>query len=482
MSQSTLFDYFLTLPKAIEIQPKLIPLIPNPKKRELAELLSTADQYYEETTNKRPKHYAKIDNATKLNIIEYHLEEDCTYDDTISAFEDLDLKISTVSSWVTEYKRLLDVYGKDENGIELARQDFLKSKRGRPSILPDSMENKLVDNVKSITDVGGKITPHSISLIAKATIDNSTEPDEMKEIMIQKITMRWSRSFLSRIGYVKRKPTTNRLLTSEEENSAKNVMMSIMYKVSLYNPNLVLMMDETMAPYSPIESYTYAPSGTKEVKVRSFSTKKGCTVTFTITKSNVLLPCQIIWEGLTPRSIPNFKSPDGFYNVYAGATGNDGKRTKTNKWQNRKTILEYISKIVSPYLKKQRKENPNEPALLIMDNHWSHMDKVIDDPLKDLNVTPVYLPPNTTHLYCVLDLSVNKPFKAYYRQEYDSYCVGHLSKQLVTKNADEIDMNMSLTLLKPLVGKWIGCAWKKLKENEEEIVSNGWKQVEKNLL
>jgi len=43
-------------------------------------------------------------------------------------------------------------------------------------------------------------------------------------------------------------------------------------------------------------------------------------------------------------------------------------------------------------------------------------------------------------------------------------------------------MDMSLTLLKPLVGKWISGAWKKLSENQDEIISNGWKKVEQNLM
>jgi len=225
------------------------------------------------------------------------------------------------------------------------------------------------------------------------------------------------------------------MLTSVEIDVSKSSMMSLMYRVGQSNPNLVMMMDETMAPFSPVESYSYAPKGSKEVKVRSFTTKKGCTVTLTITASNLLLPAQVIWEGLTQRAVPKYKSPAGFINVFAGATGKAGSRTKTNKWQNRKTILEYLNGIVGPYINKQRSIlHSSEPGILIMDNHWSHIDPIIEEPLKELNIIPLYLPPNTTHLYCVLDLSVNKPFKNYYRDEYDGYCVGHISKQLVEKN------------------------------------------------
>jgi len=410
------------------------------------------------------------------------LEQDCTYLQTINAFQDLDIRLTTLYTWVKEYKQLLLIYGNDEKGIELERQDFLKSKRGRQGILPEQLELDLIENIISIRQVGGKITPKSVSILAKATVINSDLPDEMKETIKNKTGVHWARDLLERMGYTKRKQTTDRILTFDELNLAKNSMMSIMYRLNNSNPNLVLMMDETMAAYSPVESYTYAPKGDKEIKLKSFSTKKGCTATFTITKSNVLLPVQIIWEGLSTRSIPKYKSPTGFINVYAGATAQYGSKTKTNKWQNRKTIVEYISFIIVPYVKTIRAQlSSTEPALLLMDNHWSHLDPVIQEPLEQHNIIPLYIPANSTHLFCVLDLAINKPFKTYYREEYDSYCTDYLSKQLRIKKPDKISMKLSLTILKPLVGKWISAAFLKIKAKEEEIISNGWKQLESNL-
>src|SRR5688572_22568389 len=103
-----------------------------------------------------------------------------------------------------------------------------------------------------------------------------------------------------------------------------------------------------------------------------------------------------------------------------------------------------------------------------MVNHWSHLDSVIEGPLKNLNVIPLYIPPNTTHLFCVLDLVINKPFKSFYRAEYDAYCVNYITKKLGHQSPDDINLNLSLTVLKPLVGNWISSAWKKLKDSFSE--------------
>jgi len=37
---------------------------------------------------------------------------------------------------------------------------------------------------------------------------------------------------------------------------------------------------------------------------------------------------------------------------------------------------------------------------------YSHLDQVIESPMKELNLIPLYLPPNSTHLFCILDLAI----------------------------------------------------------------------------
>jgi hypothetical protein len=253
-----------------------------------------------------------------------------------------------------EYKKLLKKYDDFDDGVNQARQDFLKSKSGRVPILPEWLEQDILERIRIVGEVGGKITPQTVSLLAKATIRKRDEDDDMKDLMTPKITLKWSRNMLARKGFVRRKQTTNRILRPSELDEAKLKMMGIMYRINSVDPSLVLMMDETIAPFSPCDSYTYAPEGSHEIRVASISTKKGCTVTFTIT----IIP-QIIWEGLSEKSIPYFQCPDEFVNVYAGNTGTvgtDGKKQKkkTNKWQNRKTIVEYINKVIKPYITYQR--------------------------------------------------------------------------------------------------------------------------------
>ena len=58
----------------------------------------------------------------------------------------------------------------------------MKTKSGRPPLLPFSLESEIIDILKDTAQVGGKITPQTVTIIAKAVIKNSEEPEELKSI------------------------------------------------------------------------------------------------------------------------------------------------------------------------------------------------------------------------------------------------------------------------------------------------------------
>lgn len=68
------------------------------------------------------------------------------------------------------------------------------------------------------------------------------------------------------------------------------------------------------------------------------------------------------------------------------------------------------------------KENP---CLLIMDNHESHLSIVAIELAKSNGVTILTLPPHSSHRMQPLDVSVYGPFKAYYGQAVTSWLMAH---------------------------------------------------------
>jgi len=213
--------------------------------------------------------------------------------------------------------------------------------------------------------------------------------------------------------------------------------------------------------------------------------KRGSTVTLTVTKSNTLLPAQIIWSGLTKSSIPVGKLPSGFLNSFAGNSATTAISVKkSNSWQNRKTILEYARFIISPYLKEIREDDNGEMfpkgnrAAILWDQHWSHECEVIKLMMESMDVDIYFIPAKATDLYSVLDVSINKPFKSQMKSQYNGWTTSRIAER-ISKGVEptNISTHIKTSILKPLALKWIIKSWEYLKDHEE-FISNGWKKVD----
>ena len=213
----------------------------------------------------------------------------------------------------------------------------------------------------------------------------------------------------------------------------------------IYHPDLIIEMDETLAPWCPQSNTTYAPEGTPKIRLHAQDDKRGNTVSVSITKSNKLLPFHMIWEGLTQQSIPTCCWPDSFVNSFAGLTGkritNKGKEVnKSNKWQNRKTMLEYMDGIVKPYIQAVRAREgfreesetfeKKDRCLLILDHHYSHTDESLQPVFENLKIDSGMVPKKATDWFSVLDVAVNKPFKDMLKTTFTLYCSNCILKQL----------------------------------------------------
>ena len=72
------------------------------------------------------------------------------------------------------------------------------------------------------------------------------------------------------------------------------------------------------------------------------------------------LPLQIIYQGKTPQCLPSVKFPSNWHITFS-----------ENHWSNEDTMLDYIMKIILPYIQQKRKSlklAAEYPALVLFDN------------------------------------------------------------------------------------------------------------------
>ncbi|KAH9636306.1 hypothetical protein HF086_003273 [Spodoptera exigua] len=96
-----------------------------------------------------------------------------------------------------------------------------------------------------------------------------------------------------------------------------------------------------------------------------------------------------------------------------------------NGWINEELFLQWLKHFIQ-----YAKPSAEEPILLILDNHASHISLAIFEYCKENYVHMLSLPPHTSHRMQPLDVSFFGPSKAAYRRECDLYMKSQLSQRI----------------------------------------------------
>ncbi|KAL0217065.1 hypothetical protein RCL1_007548 [Eukaryota sp. TZLM3-RCL] len=408
---------------------------------------------------------------------------------------------SSVRRWAKAIKPILQKESTKHADYAVACQSavdiFLNQQpiNGRPKKLPQLQYENLLKLINSVRAASGRISPLIVVSLAKAVVQNSGDGSKLFENG-EKMRhpefaggTRWARSFLETHRYVVRKATTKNDLSDEEKRSVLTAAIGQEELIKEFNPSLVLEMDETLAPWMPQEQWTYAPEGSKIVRIAGLDDHRGNTVTITVSRDGVLLPLQLIWTGLTNRSIPDCHWPEGFLNCAAGPSSN--KNQKSTKWQNSTTKAMYLNDLLLPYidsvrntlaLEDEAKYQRGSQALLIWDHHWSHLKEENVDLLAQHDIIISMIPKKATASLSVLDVAINKPFKQQLKNSFSQYCTDEIVRQLGEgKTPSGVVLETRTTIIKPLAGQWIISAWLYLKRRERQIIESGWLEVRNNL-
>jgi len=247
--------------------------------------------------------------------------------------------------------------------------------------------------------------------------------------------------------------------------------------------------DETLSPYIVSSNGTYAPINASKVPSQGAADKRGYTTTLGVTLAGEMTPFFSIHSGLTSRSIPAINYPKGFYNTYSGGGAvylnkKGQKKTKTTKWQNYKTILEYANKIWIPYFEFVRSQENSDHgsylmkdnALLLCDQHYSHIfDDFIALMLKHkVEVKFVEI----TDEHCVIDLSECKPYKQVLKEGLVQYTASVTYSQL-KRNTHPSNVKIDLTTsnLKPRVASWMVDAYEHMMKTAKTRIDKSWQQA-----
>ena len=243
--------------------------------------------------------------------------------------------------------------------------------------------------------------------------------------------------------------------------------LQAMHRVS---EDLILSLDQTLLSYVCSACHTLHEKGAKSVPLVGKGKKKQITATFTVTMSGLFLPMQLIYEGKTPRCLPQGISfPDNFNLTFT-----------PNHWSSEDKVMEPLEKVVFPFIVEKRKElslPDGQKAILVVDVFKGQKTERVQHLIANNNCVCVFVPANMANYFRPLDLTVNGPANQFLKGKFQEWYAREIAKQ-VDKGIDvySIDVNTKLSVMKPIHARWLVGLYDHL-QNKPEVIRKGFEMA-----
>ena len=427
----------------------------------------------EATEGRKRKPYKKISDSLRAQIGRYALENGNAA--AVRRFTkefDTSLSESTVRSLKKSYISARDAK-KQKSDEDVTLESLPPKKRGRPLLLSESIDKQVQAYVKNSREQGCIVNTMLVIAAARGilkkcdpSLAKSNENGEM-------LTKSWAKSTLIRMGYVKRKGTTTAKVSPENFENLKETFLEQIRSTVLFEDvpvDLIFNWDQTGLNYVPVSSWTMEKEGAKRVEIKGLDDKRQITAVFGATITGEFLPVQLVYQGKSSQCHPKVKFPEDWHITHSD-----------NHWSNETTMINYISKIIVPFVKNKRKElkkTDDQVALAIFDEFKGQITQACADLLSRNNILFVLVPPNCTDHLQPLDATVNKAAKDFLRRKFQEWyserVLEQLDRGIEAKDLQPVDLRLST--MKPIGAEWIMSMFRYFSSNPD-IIKNGFRHV-----
>lgn len=295
---------------------------------------------------------------------------------------------------------------------------FKNPSLGRKTVFSGEVEKEIADLVKKMAKIFYGCTAIQVRKLAYEYAESLKLPHNFNNN--SKMAGRdWLEGFLKRNGISIRKPEATSINRVTAFNKTE---VSLFYKnleklmeTYKFTPKNIYNCDETGISTVQDPGKILAPKGQKRVgSLTSWERGKNITVMCTMSAAGSFIPPMFIFPRKRHSPLLEKDGPAGA--IY---------RCSDNGWINEILFFEWIQHFTT-----FSKPSAEEPILLILDNHASHISHDIYNHCKAHNIHMLSLPPHTSHRMQPLDVTFYGPLKAAYKKESDCFMKSHLAERI----------------------------------------------------
>ena len=221
------------------------------------------------------------------------------------------------------------------------------------------------------------------------------------------------------------------------------------------NKKFVLNMDQTPMFLTMLPSTSLHFQGDHTVNGRCTS-NSGCRFTVSVTisaNSDKLMP-YVIFKGepngrISTRKFPVMESRNRVVLC-----------CQSKAWQNETNMLDYIDKVLAPYLQEMA---VGAPCYLFLDHFSAHWTTPVQDKLIQLGITPYKIPAGCTSLVQPVDVGIGKPFKDCVRSKWWDWM-----------RAQGANRSTFVSASRDVAATWVADSWSTI---PTAVVKNAWKKT-----
>lgn len=286
---------------------------------------------------------------------------------------------------------------------------FKKIRKGPNTYLTTEEEAKLEQWILECERKGFPRRKIDIQTSVKNFLDGALRPNPFKE---NTPGNRWYNAFLKRHPILVQR--TSEAVTSSSSNVSEdnikkwfkeieNYLKEKGYFEILEDPKRVYNGDETCFQFCPKLGKVLAAKGEKNVyEIDLGEAKQNLTVMFTFSASGDITPPMIIFPNKRLTANISKSVPDDW-----------GIGLSDNGWMKSDIFVDYIKKILHPYL---ITNGIQFPIILFLDGHKTHLTYEVSILCRELQIILVALYPNATRILQPADVSCFRPLKNSWRR------------------------------------------------------------------